>query len=553
MYTNFFGLNEKPFSITPDPRYLFMSERHSEGLAHLVYGVKDSSGFIQLTGEVGTGKTTLVRTLLTRIPNGVGVALILNPQLSPVEFLGAICEELKIALPEDRSSTKALVDVLNRHLLASHAEGRRTILLVDEAQNLAIEVLEEIRLLTNLETAKQKLLQIILIAQPELREKLSQTNLRQLAQRVTGRYHLEPLSRDETERYIEHRLKVAGGLGDVFDDRAKREVFRLSNGVPRLINVICDRALLGAYSQEVRKINSQMVRKAAAEVSGEEISWRGSRWLLPAFGLLAAGVILAGIWAIQNRQAQQQPVSITLPLSNASDQPAPEVGQAPPPAEQTSDEQAAAETDLQSLDQVLQDSISVTDTVTAMTTLLSLWDVEYRSNAGTACEQAQAAGLNCLYQRGSWSVLRQLDRPAMLTLTDSAGTTHRPILVAIHGDDAELQLGETRQSFAISELADIWYGQFLILWQPPAGDTSLVRPGSRGPKVVWLRKSLGAIDSSDYSVATDPDVFDASLELRLKEFQMRHMLQADGLAGYQTQIAINSQLQLDGTPSLSGT
>ena len=215
MYTKFFGLNEKPFSITPDPRYLFMSERHSEGLAHLVYGVKDSSGFIQLTGEVGTGKTTLVRTLLARIPDGVDIALILNPQLSAVEFLTAICEELKITLPEDRGSAKGLVDALNRHLLASHAEGRRTILLIDEAQNLTTDVLEEIRLLTNLETAKQKLLQIILIAQPELREKLLQTNLRQLAQRITGRYHLEPLSKDESIRYIDHRLKVAGGLGEI--------------------------------------------------------------------------------------------------------------------------------------------------------------------------------------------------------------------------------------------------------------------------------------------------------------------------------------------------
>ena len=198
MYRNFYGLNDKPFAITPDPRYLFMSARHGEGLAHLVYGVTDSGGFIQLTGEVGTGKTTLVRTLLRQLPAEVDVALILNPQLTVLDFLIAIADELGIQLPQDRTSLRSLVNALNKHLLAAHARGRRTILIVDEAQNLSTEVLEQIRLLTNLETAKQKLLQVILIAQPELREILARKEIRQLAQRVTGRYHLEPLAREET-------------------------------------------------------------------------------------------------------------------------------------------------------------------------------------------------------------------------------------------------------------------------------------------------------------------------------------------------------------------
>ena len=238
MYTDFFGLHEKPFSITPDPRYLFLSERHGEALAHLVYGVTESGGFIQLTGEVGTGKTTLVRTLLlNRMPENADVAVVLNPQLSVLEFLATICEELHIDVPHNKGSIKAQTDALNRHLLKAHAEGRRTILVVDEAQNLSPAVLEQVRLLTNLETAKQKLLQIILIGQPELRELLDRTDLRQLAQRITARYHLEPLSSAESAQYIEHRLKVAGALGEVFDTGARKEVFRLSKGVPRLINV----------------------------------------------------------------------------------------------------------------------------------------------------------------------------------------------------------------------------------------------------------------------------------------------------------------------------
>ena len=277
MYTSFFGLNEKPFSITPDPRYLFMSERHGEALAHLVYGVTESGGFIQLTGEVGTGKTTLVRSLLlNRMPDNADVAVVLNPQLSVVEFLATICEELHIEVLHNRGSVKALTDALNRHLLDAHAAGRRTILVVDEAQNLAPAVLEQVRLLTNLETAKQKLLQIILIGQPELRELLARTDLRQLAQRITARYHLEPLSREETASYIEHRLKVAGALGEVFDSGAKKEVFRLSQGVPRLINVICDRALLGAYAKETRPVGPRLIRQAAAEVKGR---FEPSPWL----------------------------------------------------------------------------------------------------------------------------------------------------------------------------------------------------------------------------------------------------------------------------------
>jgi general secretion pathway protein A len=211
MYASFFGLNEKPFSITPDPRYLFLSERHAEALAHLVYGINEAGGFIQLTGEVGTGKTTVVRSLLTQAPKHAEIALILNPRMTPAEFLLAICEELGIGVAEgSENSLKDLVDLLSLHLLNSHADGKRIVLVVDEAQNLSVEVLEQVRLLTNLETETQKLLQIILIGQPELRELLGRTDLRQLAQRITGRYHLDPLSAEESSAYVRHRLRVAG-------------------------------------------------------------------------------------------------------------------------------------------------------------------------------------------------------------------------------------------------------------------------------------------------------------------------------------------------------
>ncbi|HEY8536890.1 MAG TPA: AAA family ATPase, partial [Vicinamibacterales bacterium] len=205
MYTEFFGLNEKPFSITPDPRYLYLSRRHADALAHLIYGISESGGFIQLTGEVGTGKTTLIRCLLEQLPEKAEIALILNPQLSSRDFLENICEELRVPYPEE-ASARELIAALNGYLLKAHAEGRRVVLIVDEAQTLGPELLEQVRLLTNLETPTQKLLQIILIGQPELRDLLARPEMRQIAQRVTGRYHLEPLTRAETAPYVRHRL-----------------------------------------------------------------------------------------------------------------------------------------------------------------------------------------------------------------------------------------------------------------------------------------------------------------------------------------------------------
>ena len=263
MYTSFFGLNEKPFAITPDPRYLYLSERHTEALAHLAYGISEAGGFIQLTGEVGTGKTTVLRSLLQQLPPNCDVALILNPRVTPAEFLLAISDELHVRVPDGAAdSVKALVDLLTHFLLDAHGRARRIVLMVDEAQNLDPDVLEQVRLLTNLETATQKLLQIILIGQPELREVLSRPELRQLAQRITGRYHLEALRQRETIAYIRHRLRVAGATREIFTPGAMRELHRLSGGVPRIINVIADRALLGAYTREEPTANGALVRRA---------------------------------------------------------------------------------------------------------------------------------------------------------------------------------------------------------------------------------------------------------------------------------------------------
>jgi general secretion pathway protein A len=306
MYADYFGLKEPPFSITPDPRYLYMTERHREALAHLLYGVGEGGGFVQLTGEVGTGKTTLCRCLLEQLPPHVDVALILNPRLTSLELLAAVCDELGVPYPPHTESVKELVDLLYRHLLDAHARGRRTVVIVDEAQNLPADVLEQIRLLTNLETTTDKLLQIILIGQPELIQLLDREDLRQLAQRITARYHLEPFAPEETRSYVRHRLRIAGRTRGIFTEQAIRRVHRESGGIARLVNVICDRALLGAYALEQTHVDERTVAHAAAEVRGRRSdAWfrRSWRWLTASaiLFLLAAGAVVLTPGTADNR------------------------------------------------------------------------------------------------------------------------------------------------------------------------------------------------------------------------------------------------------------
>src|SRR5437667_424531 len=269
MYAAHFGLTERPFSLAPDPRYLYLSDAHREDLAQLLYGVGGGGGIVQLTGEVGTGKTTVCRPLLEQLPPDVDVAMIFNPRLTSVELLAVVCDELRIAYPAGTTSLKVLVDALSQALLDAHGRGRRTVLIVDEAQSLSAEVLEEIRLLTNLETTREKLLQVILIGQPELAELLARPELRQLAQRVTARYHLRPFTEEETRAYVQHRMEVAGQRQPVFEAGAVRVAHRLAHGVPRRLNTICDRALLGASAAGLTRVPPPIVRPAAPAARGD--------------------------------------------------------------------------------------------------------------------------------------------------------------------------------------------------------------------------------------------------------------------------------------------
>ncbi|HUL82055.1 MAG TPA: AAA family ATPase, partial [Gammaproteobacteria bacterium] len=421
MYTEFFGLNEKPFAITPDPRYLYMSARHADALAHLIYGISESGGFIQLTGEVGTGKTTLIRSLLEQLPAKAEIALILNPQLSTLEFLQVICHELGIATPRE-DSVRARIDALNSHLLRAYAEDRRIVLIVDEAQALTPELLEQIRLLTNLETPKKKLLQIILIGQPELRELLERPEMRQVAQRITGRYHLEPLGSEDTSLYVRHRMNVAGAQRDVFDRGAIRALYRRSRGIPRLINVVADRALLAAYTRDQRTVGGALVASAAAEVFGARR--RSSSWW-PAVGVVAGVAAFAlattNLWQTSaQRTAASNAAALSAPVAAAVGAPSqrgggPEISvtaaEAPP------DEPPQPVT----LASLIADPDFQTDRDHAVGDLLALWGAGYEPGHGDACDQAAREGLQCLTQQdGSLGELRRLNWPALVTLVDES-------------------------------------------------------------------------------------------------------------------------------------
>ncbi len=301
MYLEHFNLSERPFSITPNPRFIYMSQYHREALAHLLYGLGEGGGFVQLTGEVGTGKTSLCRCLMEQVPDNVDLAVVLNPKVTAIELIATVCHELGIEYPEEDASIKKLTDVLNHYLLEAHAKGRRTVLIIDEAQNLSADVLEEVRLLTNLETSTQKLLQIILIGQPELRTLLQREDMRQLAQRVTARYRLEPLTREETRAYIKHRLHICGATRPIFNKSAVNRIYRLSGGIPRLINVLCDRALLGAYTEGKVQIDRKIVQQAANEVLADELQQSRRRFspglsIVVPVVLILSGVVLYFYW-----------------------------------------------------------------------------------------------------------------------------------------------------------------------------------------------------------------------------------------------------------------
>jgi general secretion pathway protein A len=557
MYLSFFGLNEKPFAITPDPRYLYLSERHAEALAHLLYGINEAGGFVQLTGEVGTGKTTIVRSLLAQTPKNAEIALILNPKMTAPEFLLTICEELGIGVPDTATdSLKDLVDILSGYLLRAHAGGRRVVVVVDEAQNLAPAVLEQVRLLTNLETNTRKLLQIILIGQPELRELLGRNELRQLAQRITGRYHLNPLTHDETAAYVRHRLRVAGATSDIFTPTALAEVYRLAVGVPRVINVVCDRALLGAYSMDRHRVTASLVRYAAGEVFGKSFSPRWVGWLGTALAAALVAVTTALLWNLRPWHSLSHAAAATPSVKR--DNIAATIGGAAPsvagsgaltPVTAKSPPGSRLAFSGHELTELLARHAGETDTDSAFSKLFGLWRIQYVPAGVDPCTQASNQGLECLNQRGSFGQLRLYNRPAILMLNDDAGASHQVVLTALDDERASLQLGGAIHEVGIGELSRYWFGDFVMLWRPGTAQVKSLSQGMRGNDVRWLRQSLQRVEGA-HSDGPVSDVFDADLSKLVREFQRQHRLTVDGIAGVQTQIVLASAVAPADSPFL---
>ena len=520
MYASYFGLSDNPFAITPDPRFLFLSARHTEALAHLLYGVTESGGFIQLTGEVGTGKTTLVRTLLEKLPDNVDAALVINPRVSVLEFLRSICRELDIHW-KAAQTPQDLIDALNAHLLAAHAKGRRVVLIIDEAQGLSEEVLEQVRLLTNLETREQKLLQIILVGQPELREMLARNELRQLAQRITGRYHLTPLSSSESRAYVNHRLTVSGAMAPIFTSAALRTLQRMTRGIPRLINIICDRALLGAYTHELRQVDAGLVRRAAREVLGEAPAQKQRSARSLALGGLAILAVSLAVWALLPRSAETPPV----PAAVAAKPVAPD------------------------LNAWLADAAHPSDTDTAFASLFSLWGDHYDAGgSGSACREANVAGLRCLYRRGTWNNLRGFNLPAIVTLTDAAGGVHQLVATGLDDSSVTLRAGTVSARFPIAQVEPLWYGEYLILWRPDSHAPTPLQPGMIGTGVTWLRSALAGLQHTEDS---GNSTYDDSLSAAVRRFQTDQHMKPDGIAGEETLVRLSAVLAAPGTPLLN--
>jgi len=495
MYKKHFGLEETPFSIAPDPRYLYMSTGHREALAHLLYGVKSDGGFVLLTGEVGTGKTTVCRCLLEQIPEDTSVAFIINPKVTATELLASICDELEISIARDETSIKTLVDAINHYLLEANRDGRRVLLIIDEAQNLAPEVLEQVRLLTNLETNRRKLLQIILLGQPELNDLLDRPELRQLSQRITARYHLAPLNRAETRAYIKHRLRVGGDSDNPFPDLLLTTIHRVSHGIPRLVNVICDRCLLGAYANDRKKVTSAILNQAVKEVMAKKLLIRPLTLALTA--IAAASLILFLI------VSPFSPARILLNLTRAA-----------PMEKSPISLTAGADTSGNGADPT--------------TELCRLWDIPAPSPGSGACDAAAAAGLACLSARGSIGTVSGLGRPALIMLKGSNGK-YTPALITGRDKNGVIVV-DTRATSLMNyaDLARRWDGRFTIFWQPPTGYHGPFRADEPGPAGEWLRRMV----SPEGGGAAD-------IEKRIKKIQKEHLLTADGIVGPETIILIN--------------
>jgi general secretion pathway protein A len=547
MYSHHFGLTQDPFSIAPDPRYLFMSERHREALAHLLYGVAGgaSGGFVLLTGDIGTGKTTVCRCFLEQIPPGCHVAYIFNPKLTVTELLQSICDEFHIPVTPAVThlpTVKDYIDALNTFLLTTHAAGQSCVLIIDEAQNLSADVLEQLRLLTNLETNERKLLQIVLIGQPELRTMLTRPELEQLAQRVIARVHLDALTEQEANQYIAHRLAVAGHSGRLpFDKAALQRIHRLARGVPRRINLLCGRALLGAWSSGVSQVDKAIVNKAAAEVFETAVTpsaasvGRPQRYGMLAFGLLGGALLTALMMGVYPRR-------VATPLAVVPTQPQPQPPASSPVTRAVVPPPLAPKEELEELDALLPQLPTDLDSAWhALATVRKLPPTD-----GDPCQLAQSLQLQC-YRTSNLTlpVVRQLGQPGILTLQDGSGPARFALLTALTEQTATLLITGQPHTVRLVSLGRLWRGEFATYWHPPTGYSDKIRDGDTNAAIQQLDRQLSALEGvSAPAASASAPTLNPALRERIKAFQRARGLTPDGKPGPITFMQIDNASQV---------
>ncbi|QTN22425.1 AAA family ATPase [Rhizobacter sp. AJA081-3] len=543
MYARFFGLRQQPFSIAPDPRYLYMSERHREALAHLLYGVRGGGGFVLLTGEIGAGKTTVCRCFLEQIPKRCNVAYIFNPKQTVTELLRSVCDEFRIPRRPEGATVKDYVDALNEFLLHTHSVGQTSVLIIDEAQNLSADVLEQLRLLTNLETNERKLLQIVLIGQPELRTMLARPELEQLAQRVIARFHLQALTPKETVQYIRHRLAVAGMNRPLpFERDALKRIHQLSRGVPRRINLLCDRALLGAYAGNRPAVDAAIVDKAAAEVFDgtlpPETTPARPGWQRAAMAAAAVGGLALAVWAgvAYERRAAAGATAAAAPASAvalAASAPASAVAAAASAATAAASAASAAAAAVPADPKAVLASAFRSEK-DAWRALATQWKLTL--DDGEPCAAAAKQQLQCFRSSSTLALIRLLDRPVLLTLQPGGGKPAYALLTGLSMRQATLRTEVGLQALPLASLAEVWRGEFATLWRSPPGYAD-------GAPVDWLSTQLAAAQGMPAPSA--PTRFDAALRSRLNAFQVAQGLKPDGLAGPLTLMQINRATGVD--------
>ncbi|EIK43867.1 general secretion pathway protein a [Cellvibrio sp. BR] len=538
MYHEFFGLKEPAFSIAVNPRYLFMSDQHREALAHLLYGIQNG-GFVMLTGEVGTGKTTIIRCLLEQLPENTDIAIILNPTANAPELLCTICDELGVSYISDELTVKNLTDALNEFLLDNHRKGRKTVLLIDEAQLLKVPVLEQIRLLTNLETTTEKLLQIMLVGQPELKKLLARPALRQLSQRITARFHLEALTPAETKAYIHHRLKVAG-LPDhqrPFSDAIIKKIHEFSGGIPRLINVLCERLLLGAYAQNQHNIDKQIFASAAKEVAGtathqeEKVAAARTSWHALLVAVVAA--VMVAVWFLLPDELSTS----SAPLANA---------EAVNEPTQSSSLFASSSSTASSSAQNEQSPLIAMATRDLVAAQLVLFDHLSLAvgDITNPCLASVAVNYSCEKVRlASWDELKDINRPGLMTLATSDKKWVYLLLVGLSENYVLIIENGVERIIPWRDIAPLWTGDFYYVWSRPQGFEKSLQLGDKSDLVTWVAEQFAQLDQQPAPLTRQ--FYTEKLKKRVELFQRTQNILPDGVIGAQTLRRLNEVLGVD--------